>query len=64
MRNLKPTETTYNGTLKNLQGVRATSCNDLALLEFGEGGAPAYVAKRQINFLRDLQTDQPTKTAT
>ena len=58
VRNLKPTETTYNGTLKNLLGVRATSCNDLVLVESGEGGAPAYIARRQINFLQGL-TNRP-----
>ena len=41
-----------------LLGVRTTSCNDLVLVESGEGGAPAHVARRQVNFLEKL-TNRP-----
>ena len=58
VKNLKSTVTICNGTLKNLLGVCTTSCNDLVLVESGEGGAPAHVARRQVNFLEKL-TNRP-----
>ena len=51
---LKSAEAIYNATLKNLLGVRATTCNDITFAECGELGAKAYIRNQQKTFLSKL----------
>ena len=51
---LRPAESVYNGTLKQLSGVRETTCTDLTLVEAGENGAKHLIRQRQINILESL----------
>ena len=51
---LRAAESIYNMTLKNLLGVRATSCNEIVFAECGEFGAKAFVKNLQASFLRKL----------
>ena len=51
---LKAAESVFNMTLKNLLGVRATTCNDLIFTESGEFGAKVYIRQQQLTFLNKL----------
>jgi hypothetical protein len=51
---IKAAETVFNSSLKNLLGVRGTTCNDIALLESGESGAKSYIRQLQTSFLQKL----------
>jgi hypothetical protein len=53
---LKPAETVYNTTLKNMLGVRGTTCNDIAIAESGECGARGYIRNLQMNFVTKMLT--------
>ena len=52
--NLRPAEAPYMSSLKQLLGVRSTTCNDLALLESGVPSPRSYIETRQRNFLHKL----------
>ncbi len=40
--------------MKQLPGVRPTTCNDIAMVEAGVGEAKSYIAKRQCSFIHRL----------
>ena len=40
--------------VKNLLGVRATSCNEIVFAECGEFGAKAFIKNLQASFLQKL----------
>ena len=44
----------YMSTLKQLLGIRHTTCNDICLVEAGVGDAKSYIQGRQRNFLYKL----------
>ena len=50
-RDLKATESPYLSTIKQMLGVRQTTCNELALIELGIGNAKSYVKDAQCKFL-------------
>ena len=49
--NLKMAEQVYASTLKQLLGVRTTTCTDLSIVEAGEKGAVSLVRERQRRFI-------------
>ena len=51
---LRAAETVYSSTLKQMLGVRQTTCTDVVLIETGLSGAKAEIAQRQSNFLQKL----------
>ena len=51
---LRAAESVYMSTLKQLLGIRHTSCNDVCLVEAGVGNAKSYIQERQRNFLYKL----------
>ena len=51
---LRSAETPYMSTLKQMLGVRSTTCNDITLLEAGVPSARTYIARRQVSFLHKL----------
>ena len=51
---VRAAESVYMSTLKQLLGVRSTTCNDLAMTEAGVGTAKAYMKQRQCNFIHRL----------
>ena len=52
--NLKPIEKIYNETLKNLLGVRRSTCNDIVYIETGLPDAKNFIRDRQNKFFRKL----------
>ena len=53
---LKTAESTYMSTLKQLIGVRASTCNDIVLVETGMANAKNYITQRQSRFLSRLRS--------
>ena len=53
---LKAAESTYMSTLKQLIGVRASTCNDIVLVETGMVNANNYIKTRQGRFLSRLRS--------
>ena len=51
---LRVAEKAFNTTLKNLLGVRATSCNDIVYAESGYFGAKEYIYNVQKSFFKKL----------
>ena len=51
---LRSIETPYNNTLKQMLGVRLTTCNDLIYSETGYPNAKTIILERQTNFLRKI----------
>ena len=47
-------EKPYMSTLKQLLGVKQTTCNDLTLVEYGEGHGKDVIRDKQLKFLRKL----------
>ena len=54
MSDLRAVERPYMRALKELLGVRETTCNDLVLIEAGVGDAKSVIKQKQIKFLRFL----------
>ena len=52
---LKSVNVVYKKTLRDLLGVRTTTCTDLVYLESGEPSASALIKTKQIKYLRKLQ---------
>ncbi len=52
---LRTAETVYMSTLKQLLGVRPTTCNDITLIEANVGKAKSYIQQRQLNFVCKMQ---------
>ena len=55
---LRPAESLYNSTLKELLGVRLTTCNDLVLLEAGVPASTFFIKQQQKNLLERIRTRQ------
>ena len=53
---VKAAESTYMSTLKQLIGVRASTCNDIVLVETGMANAKNYITQRQSRFLSRLRS--------
>ena len=51
---LRSAESVYMSTLKQLLGIRHTTCNDICLVEASVGNAKSYIQERQKNFLYKL----------
>ena len=51
---LRAAESVYMSTLKQLLGVRLTTCNDICLVEAGVGHAKSYIQERQKKILHKL----------
>ena len=51
---LRAAESVYMSTLKQLLGVRLSTCNDIAMVEAGVGDAKSYIKERQSKFLHKL----------
>ena len=54
-KDFRDAETAYHASLKNMLGVRMTTCNDLVCVEAGEAGAKGFIQQRQYNFLAKLK---------
>jgi hypothetical protein len=52
---LRAAESVYNSTLKQMLGVRETTCNDLTLVEAGERGAKQFIRQQQKNLILRMQ---------
>ena len=57
-KNLRPVETQYNSSLKQLLAVRQTTCNDVIFAETGETNASTLVTEKQIRFFKKIK-DRP-----
>ena len=51
---IRAAESVYMSSLKQLLGVRLTTCNDICLVEAGVGHAKSYIQERQTKFLHKL----------
>ena len=49
-------EAVYISSLKQLLGVRPTTCNDLVMIEAGVGNAKSYLEDRQCRFIHKLKS--------
>ena len=56
--NLKAAESVYSSTLKQLLGFRATTCNNIAMLEAGVCDAKGYIREHQRRFIEKV-TNRP-----
>ena len=52
--NTRCVESVYNNSIKQLLGVRHTTCNDLVLTETGVADAKSLIEERQYNFIQKL----------
>lgn len=52
--NLRIPAQIHASTMKQMLGVRVTTCTDISLVEAGEAKAEALIEKQQVNFLRRL----------
>ena len=54
--NLQAANTIFNQTLKQVLGVRRTTCNDLIYVEMGCGDAKSHIRELQRSFLQKVQS--------
>ena len=57
--NLRAAETPYNTSLKQMLGVRSTTCNDLVYMETGLADSKSVIIDRQIRYLSKLRQRPP-----
>ncbi len=57
--NLRAAETPYNTSLKQMLGVRSTTCNDLVYIETGLPDVKSVIIDRQVKFLVKLRRHNP-----